>query len=210
MPRANPFDFVRWLERQNAGFDPSTFESGLATGAPTSSFQGEPTVIVREPTGYRLPEYRTPVIQDPSQQYPGLGDLQNNTALDWASNAARYPDLSNLAPVDVSPPGQYPDLSNAPPVMVTPPGAGRGSFPQSLGQMFSQLAGENWIGGELVGVDPNTGQPVYNPLGTVARSGEGGGRGAGGWGGFGGGATGIGGYVGGLSGGGQAHTISFY
>jgi len=33
---------------------------------------------------------------------------------------------------------------------------------------FQPVPGEHWLGGGIAGMDRNTGQPVYNPLGTVA------------------------------------------
>jgi len=78
-----------------------------------------------------------------------------------------YPDLSN-APVVT--PANATDLSNLPPVTVDPPDPRRrpgnlyGTTPTGP-DWFQPMPGESWIGGGFAFTDPNTKQPVYNPLG---------------------------------------------
>lgn len=53
------------------------------------------------------------------------------------------------------------------------PGAGGGDNgpavgpPSNLGSVLGlgPIAGEHWLGGTFDGIDPTTGQPIYNPLG---------------------------------------------
>jgi hypothetical protein len=97
------------------GFDPASFENPLPTGGAP---YGEPRVDV--PTSGGIAPF-----------YPPAGGQ---------SQTPRYPDLSNLPPVDVA--GQYPDLSGLPPVNVYPPGMDETPYPDLSG-MPPVTAGES-------------------------------------------------------------------
>jgi hypothetical protein len=166
-------------------------------------------VTATDARGVPLGTYR---VGDTSYYSPGRPTSNTVEFRDADRSGNVFLNLADAPAVQVSAPdnagvtfGQYGqlDLSNYPAVDVLPPGQAVPNIPMTLGEMFSQLANnERWYGGNFIGNDPNTGEPIYNPLGAIDRS-----RGAGlsptAFGGIAGSSFGIGGYQGGIGGSGS-------
>jgi hypothetical protein len=106
--------------------------------------------------------------------FPRTQDAASPTLEDWGGRATmpgtRVPNAGQFGAGVILPSQPGPPDPIEPDVL---PGAGGGDNgpsvgpPSNLGSVLGlgPIAGEHWLGGTFDGVDPTTGQPIYNPLG---------------------------------------------
>ncbi len=155
-------------------FYPNLTEFGGGPNAPTYG----------SPGAYPMPDMNVPTNEDVTPT--PIDTFYGSTAFNPGQRrpSSEYPDLSGLPPVDAAGSNRY-DPNTVPDAILDLPPGRRGvlnrlqPYRRLVGALtglksgttptgtsfFRPQEGETWVGGGVAGLDPATGNPVYNPLG---------------------------------------------